>query len=73
MRSLTLLDALMTKPEQKLLEVFNDLVKHNGYGELKVEVKILKRGQQEVIIYYGRQSRFVIDSNETIISDVGSQ
>jgi hypothetical protein len=62
----------MAKPEQKLLEVFKDLIKHNGYGQLKVEVKILKRGQQEVIIYYGKQYRFVIDTNEKIISDEGS-
>jgi len=62
----------MNKPEQKMLEVFRDLVKHNGFGEFKVEVRILKRKQKEVIIHCGKQYRFVMDNNDNFISDEGS-
>ncbi|NOR70667.1 MAG: hypothetical protein GQ532_13405 [Methylomarinum sp.] len=63
----------MNKPEQKMLEVFRDLVKHNGFGEFKVEVRILKRKQKEVIIHCGRQYRYVMDDNDNFISDEGSR
>jgi len=63
----------MNKPEQKMLEVFRDLVKHNGFGEFKVEVRILKRTQKEVIIHYGKQYRYVMDNNDNFISDEGSR
>lgn len=46
---------------QKILDLYNDLLAHDGYGELKVEVKILKRGQKEIIVHCGRQYRFVVD------------
>jgi hypothetical protein len=63
----------MNKPEQKMLEVFGDLLKHNGFGEFKVEVRILKRKQKEVIIHCGKQYRYVMDSNDNFISDEGSR
>ena len=63
----------MNKPEQKMLEVFRDLIKHNGFGEFKVEVRILKRKQKEVIIHCGRQYRYVMDDNDNFISDEGSR
>jgi len=47
--------------KQKLLDLFEDLLSHDGYGDLKVEVKILKRGQKEVILHCGRQYRYVVD------------
>lgn len=62
----------MTKPEQKMLEVFKDLIKHDGFGEFRVEVRILKRQQKEVIIHCGKQFRFVMDVDETTVGDVGS-
>jgi len=62
----------MNKPEQKVLEVFKDLLKHDGFGEFRVEVRILKRTQKEVIIYCGKQYRFILDANDNLISDEGS-
>ncbi|WP_415889149.1 hypothetical protein ACMXYV_14405 [Neptuniibacter sp. SY11_33] len=47
--------------KQKLLELFEDVLAHDGYGEIRVETKILKRQQKEVILHYGRQYRFVVD------------
>jgi len=63
----------MNQPEQKMLEVFKDLLKHNGFGEFKVEIRILKRKQKEVIIHCGKQYRYVMDNNDNFISDEGSQ
>jgi hypothetical protein len=46
----------------KLLELVDDILAHDGYGDIRVEVKILKRRQKEVILHCGKQYRFVIDS-----------
>ncbi|MEW6103804.1 MAG: hypothetical protein AB1630_08355 [bacterium] len=45
----------------KLLELYDEIFVHKGYGGLKVEIRILHRGQKEVIIYCGKQYRFVVD------------
>ncbi|MCG8482976.1 MAG: hypothetical protein MJA31_06670 [Clostridia bacterium] len=47
----------------KMIEVYNELFKHDGFGNMSVEIKILKKGQKEVIIYCGKQYRFVVDYN----------
>ena len=41
---------------------YNMLVEHEGYGEMKIDFKILKKGQKEVIIHCGKQYRYVVDS-----------
>jgi hypothetical protein len=48
--------------KSKLLELFDDVLDHDGFGEIKVEMKILKRQQKEVILHCGKQYRFVIDN-----------
>lgn len=60
--------AQMTKGErakheaQRNLErLFNDLLNHNGFADLRIEMRLLKRGQKEVIIYCGKQYRYVVD------------
>ena len=45
----------------KMAELYCDLMKHDGYGDFKVEMKILRRQQKEVIIHCGKQHRFVVD------------
>ena len=45
----------------KLLELVDDILAHDGYGDIRVEVKILKRRQKEVILHCGKQYRYVID------------
>jgi len=55
---------------QKILDLYNDLLAHDGYGELKIEVKILKRGQKEIIIHCGRQYRFVVDFQNKMGKDI---
>lgn len=47
--------------KEKLLELFDDVLAHDGFGEIRVETKILKRQQKEVILHCGKQYRFVVD------------
>lgn len=45
----------------KIKELYLDLFHHEGYGDMHVEIRILRRGQKEVIIHCGKQYRFVVD------------
>ena len=47
--------------------LYNMLVEHEGYGEMKIDFKILKKGQKEVIIHCGKQYRYVVDSGRQCI------
>lgn len=57
--------------KEKLLELFDDVLTHDGFGEIRVEMKILKRKQKEVILHCGKQYRFVVDSPalQTVTND----
>jgi hypothetical protein len=65
-------DAKMAKLKQiqaepmkrKLLQLVDDVLQHDGFGEIRVEVKILKRQQKEVILHCGKQYRFVVDRTQ---------
>lgn len=48
--------------KSKLLELLDEVLLHDGFGDIRVEVKILKRRQKEVILHCGKQYRFVVDS-----------
>lgn len=48
-------------PEAQLVKLFADLLRHDGYGSMKVKVRLLKRGQKEVVLHCGRQYRYVVD------------
>lgn len=54
--------------EEMLLKTFRFLVAHDGAGKMEVNIKLLKRGQKEVLIQCGRTYRFVINNekNEAI-------
>ncbi|MFT6101974.1 MAG: hypothetical protein ACJAZJ_000979 [Candidatus Endobugula sp.] len=47
--------------KKKMLDVFDEVFCHDGYGNFSVSVRILKRGQKEVIIDCGKQYRYVLD------------
>jgi hypothetical protein len=47
--------------KEKLIEVFDEVFQHDGFGTFKVEMKILKRNQKEIIIHCGKQYRFTMD------------
>lgn len=42
-------------------ELYDELFRHNGYGRIELEMKILRRGQKEIILRCGKEYRFVID------------
>ncbi len=48
--------------KSKLIDLIDDVLIHDGYSDIRIEVKILKRGQKEVILHYGKQYRFVVDA-----------
>lgn len=45
----------------KLNDLYREAFLHDGFAELKVEIRILRRGQKEVILHCGKQYRYVID------------
>lgn len=46
---------------EQLAKLYEEVFRHDGYGEIRLEMKILRRGQKEVIIHCGKQYRFVVD------------
>ena len=44
----------------KLGELYRDIFDHDGYGDMRIEVRILRRNQKEVIIHCGKQYRFIV-------------
>ena len=49
----------------KIQELYDEIFTHDGYGEMSIEIRILKKGQKEVIIHCGKQYRFVVDYQKT--------
>jgi hypothetical protein len=45
----------------RLARLYADLIAHDGFGEIRVEIRILRKGQKEVIVHCGKQYRFVVD------------
>ncbi len=53
----------------QLFELYADLFSHDGYGDIRVEIKILRRGQKEVILHCGKQYRFVLDCDNALANE----
>lgn len=53
----------------KLIDLYSDLFMHDGYGDISVEMKILRRGQKEIIISCGKQYRYVLDCDQALASE----
>lgn len=47
--------------KSQLNELLDDILAHDGFGTIRVDVRLLKRGQKEVILDCGKQYRFVVD------------
>lgn len=45
----------------KLTNLYDEALAHDGFAEIRVEIRILRRGQKEVILHCGKQYRFVVD------------
>lgn len=46
--------------KQQLCALYDELFAHDGFGEMRVEIRFLKRGQKEVILHCGKQHRYVV-------------
>lgn len=51
---------------EKLFDLYADTFVHDGYGDIRIEFKILRRGQKEVILHCGKQYRYVLDCAEAL-------
>jgi len=49
--------------QAKLVALFRELIDDPGYGELRVDVKTLKKGNMEVVLSCGKKYRFVLKLN----------
>ncbi len=58
----------LERAKRQLLQAFDYLYEFGGFGHLEVDMKILKRGQKEVLIRCGREYRFVLDTNDGELS-----
>lgn len=45
----------------QLTRLYHELFAHDGYGRLEVDMKILRKGQKEVVLRCGKEYRFVVD------------
>lgn len=45
----------------KLNDLYKEAFAHDGFAEIRVEIRILRWGQKEVILHCGKQYRFVVD------------
>ncbi|HEC99278.1 MAG TPA: hypothetical protein ENN18_02695 [Proteobacteria bacterium] len=52
--------------KEKMLGLYDELFLHHGYGEMKVEIRFLRRGQKEIIIHCGKEYRYVVDYKESV-------
>ncbi len=55
--------------KKRMNAVYNMLAEHDGYGEMRIDFKILKKGQKEIIIHCGKQYRYVVDSMQRSLRD----
>ncbi len=45
----------------KLIALYGEVLAHDGFADIRVEIRILRRGQKEVILHCGKQYRYVVD------------
>jgi len=55
--------------KNRITALYNMLAAHDGYGEMSIDFKILKKGQKEIIIHCGKQYRYVVDSAQRCLRD----
>jgi len=55
--------------KKRIHALYNMLVEHDGYGEIHIDFKILKKGQKEIIIHCGKQYRYVVDSAQRCLRE----
>ncbi|WP_207802675.1 hypothetical protein [Motiliproteus coralliicola] len=53
----------------QFIDLYSSLFAHDGFGDIRIEIKILRRGQKEVIIHCGKQYRYVIDCDQALANE----
>lgn len=48
----------------RLARLYGELIAHEGFGEIRLEIRILRKGQKEIIVHCGKQYRFVVDHGD---------
>jgi len=48
----------------RLLRLYKEVLSHEGYGDICIEMKMLRKGQKEIIIHCGKQYRYVVDIDD---------
>ena len=67
--------SLLTSPEaheqifEQLISLYCDLFNHDGFGDIRIEMRILRRNQKELIIHCGKQYRYVLDCNQALANE----
>lgn len=68
-------NAELEKAKTRLLQAFDHIYTHEGFGQLEVEMRFLKKGQKEILIRCGREYRYVVDkmnNTENITSPINT-
>jgi len=64
-------EKMETSNNKEILEQFSrlydEVFAHDGYGDIRLEMKILRRGQKEIIIHCGKQYRYVVDYTNMVV------
>lgn len=47
--------------KEMMLQLYDDLFRHDGYGEMKVVMRFIRHNRKEVIIHCGKEYRFVVE------------
>ncbi len=55
------MSSTISEPRVRIQQLFDELLTHDGYGDMRIEMRIMRRGQKEVIIHCGKQYRYVVD------------
>lgn len=58
-------NAPVDKMKIQLNTLLDEVLAHDGFGDIRIEVRILKRKQKEVILHCGKQYRYVVDTPAT--------
>lgn len=48
---------------KKLTELYLELFRHDGFGEIKVEIRLARHNRKEILIHCGKQYRFLVEFN----------
>lgn len=47
--------------KKRINALYDMLIEHDGFGEMQIDFRILKKGQKEVIVRCGKQYRYVVE------------